>query len=55
MEDGTYQVKANMPIDSWFIGYLLSFSTAVEVIQPLSVKEAVKQQVQAIYDQYYRS
>lgn len=55
MEDGSYQVKANMPIDSWFIGYLLSFSTAVEVIQPLSVKEAVKQQVQAIYDQYYRS
>lgn len=50
LENQEYLVKTHMPIDAWLIGFLLSFSTMVEVIQPIAVKEMLREQAKAIYE-----
>lgn len=38
-ENGDLIVSAKMPEDTWLIGFLLSFGTQVEVIEPLYLKK----------------
>ena len=50
LENGDYIVSAHMPIDSWLIGFLLSFGSMVEVISPVSIKEILKKEAKKIYE-----
>lgn len=49
-ENGDFIAYAKMPVDAWLVGYLLSFGTQVEVIEPAYLKEVLAAQAQAIYE-----
>ncbi len=38
-EDGTFTVTIELPNDAWLYGFLLSFGTAVKVIEPQHVRD----------------
>ena len=48
-ENGDLIAFANMPVDRWLIGYLLSFGTQVEIIEPKYLREILAKEAQAIY------
>lgn len=50
MENGDFMVTAEMPVDGWLIGYLLSFGTEVEVIEPKYLKDTLAQLAKEIYE-----
>ncbi len=49
-KDGSFMVSANMPVDSWLIGYLLSFGPEVEILEPEYLKGILAEQAQKIYE-----
>ncbi len=49
MENGDLIASAEMPVDTWLIGYLLSFGTQVEIIEPKYLREVLAEQAQEIY------
>ncbi len=49
-ENGDLLVSAKMPEDTWLVGYLLSFGTQVEVIEPLYLKNVIAEQAKQIYE-----
>ncbi|WP_434310759.1 helix-turn-helix transcriptional regulator [Hominifimenecus sp. rT4P-3] len=51
-ENGDFIVSAEMPEDEWLIGYLLSFGTQVDIIEPAYLKDIVAEQAKKIYDKY---
>ena len=51
-ENGDLIVSAHMPEDEWLIGYLLSFGTQVDIIEPAYLKEIVAEQAKKIYEKY---
>lgn len=46
-------VKCRMPIDRWLIGYLLSFGTAAEVLEPTSLREEFLDELEKLYQYYF--
>ncbi len=48
-KNGDLIVCAEMPVDTWLIGYLLSFGAQVEIIEPKYLKGVLAAQAQAIY------
>ncbi len=51
-ENGDLIVSAPMPEDEWLIGYLLSFGTQVDIIEPAYLKDIVAEQAKKIYEKY---
>lgn len=51
-ENGDFTVTAEMPEDPWLIGFLLSFGTQVEIIEPEHLKKTVADTVKKIYEKY---
>ncbi len=51
-ENGDLIVSAEMPEDEWLIGYLLSFGTQTDIIEPAYLKEIVAEQAKKIYEKY---
>lgn len=49
-ENGDLIASVEWPIDSWLIGYLLSFGTQVEIMEPACLREVLAAQAQAIYE-----
>lgn len=49
-KSGDLVVSARMPEDAWLIGFLLSFGTQVEVIEPVYLKNILAEQAQQIYE-----
>lgn len=49
-ENGDLIVSANIPEDKWLIGYLLSFGTQVEIIQPTFLKKVLAEHAKKIYE-----
>lgn len=49
-ENGDLLVSAKMPEDTWLVGYLLSFGTQVEIIEPLYLKKVIAEQAKQIYE-----
>ena len=37
--DGDFLVEVDFPMDSWVVGYLFSFGTEVEVLEPLELRQ----------------
>lgn len=48
--DGSLTVTANMPVDDWLIGYLLSLGAKVDIIAPEHLKEIVAAKAKEIYE-----
>lgn len=51
-ENGDLIVSVEMPEDEWLIGYLLSFGTQVDIIEPVYLKDIVAEQAKKIYKKY---
>ena len=51
-KNGDLIVSVEMPEDEWLIGYLLSFGTQVDIIEPLYLKDIVAKQAKGIYEKY---
>ena len=49
-ENGDLIAFANMPVDQWLIGYLLSFGTQVEIIEPKYLQKIIAKEALAIYE-----
>ncbi len=49
-KNGDLKVCVEMPVDTWLIGYLLSFGPEVEIIEPKHLKSVLAAQAQAIYN-----
>lgn len=52
LKDGTILASFNLPIDDILVGKILSFGNKVEVIEPASLKKAVKQAAKSVADLY---
>ena len=48
-QNGGLMVRTEMPVDTWLIGYLLSFGAQVEIIEPKYLKGVLAQEAQEIY------
>jgi predicted DNA-binding transcriptional regulator YafY len=51
-DDGTLIVKTEMPEDGWLYGFLLSFGSFLEVLEPASLRKVLKEEgdkISAIY------
>lgn len=48
-DDGSYIVTSKMPIDSWVHGYLLTYMGKVKVLEPLHLKEEMKEIINRMY------
>lgn len=51
-EDGSFTVIIDLPNDYWLYGFLLSFGTAVKVIEPQHVKNDLLERIDAIKKSY---
>lgn len=51
-ENGDLIVSVEMPEDEWLIGYLLSFGTQVDIVEPVHLKNIVAKQAKRIYEKY---
>lgn len=49
-ENGDVIVSAEMPEDAWLIGYLLTFGTQVDIIEPIYLKNILAEQAKKIYE-----
>ena len=49
LESGELLVSAQMPEDDWLVGYLLSFGTQVDIIEPSYLRETLAQKAKEIY------
>jgi predicted DNA-binding transcriptional regulator YafY len=52
--DGTLLVHAPIPTGEWLFGWLLSFGEHVEVLEPQSIREAMKERLAASHKRYER-
>ncbi len=52
MENGDLIVSVEMPEDEWLIGYLLSFGTQVDIIEPAYLRKIVAERAKEIYEKY---
>ncbi|MCI9417436.1 MAG: YafY family transcriptional regulator [Eubacterium sp.] len=52
-ENGDFIVSVEMPEDEWLIGYLLSFGTQVDIIEPVYLRDIVAEQAKKIYEKYF--
>ena len=48
-QNGDMIVSAKMPVNDWLVGYLLSFGTQVEVMEPVYLREILAAQVEELY------
>lgn len=51
-DNGDLIVSAEMPEDEWLIGYLLSFGTQVDIMEPAYLKDIVAAKAKKIYEKY---
>lgn len=51
-ENGDLLVSADMPQDAWLTGFLLSFGTQVEIIEPQSLRERIAEAAMEIYEKH---
>jgi len=51
-EGGRFMVKAILPENNWLYGFLLSFGTGVEVINPPHIRTILSEIAKGIYKKY---
>lgn len=50
--DGTVLIDEPMPINEWLTGCLLSFADGLEVIEPLRLRDALKEKIRLMKKKY---
>lgn len=50
--DGNFIVKISYPEDEWLYGYILSFGTSAEVIEPQRIKEVLSDKISTMLEHY---
>lgn len=50
LEHGVLVAAAEMPEDAWLIGYLLSFGSQVEVLEPLYLRKILAEEAKKVYE-----
>lgn len=50
--DGNFIVKISYPEDEWLYGYILSFGTSAEVIEPQRMKEVLSDKISTMLEHY---
>lgn len=51
-EEGTYEVTVDFPQGEWVYSYILSFGENVEVIEPIHIRDIIKQKLEEIIKLY---
>lgn len=51
-EDGSFLVTIDFPIGGWLFGFLLSFGSEAEVLEPPEIRQAIKEQIQNLLKRY---
>ena len=54
-KDGSFLVSISYPADTWVLGYLLSFGSAVEVLSPSGLRQQLVNQAKDIQKIYQRT
>lgn len=54
-ENGDFIVSVRMPEDEWLTGFLLSFGTQVEIVEPVYLREVVAEQAALTYKKYLKN
>lgn len=52
--DGSFIIDEDMPVNEWLTGYLLSFADGVEVIEPQSLRDALREKITLMLEKYDR-
>ena len=52
--DGSFIVDQPMPVNEWLTGYLLSFADGLEVIEPLILRDTLKEKILLMREKYDR-
>lgn len=50
--DGTFLIDEPMPINEWLTGYLMSFGDGLEVVEPVSLRNALKEKIFLMQKKY---
>ena len=50
--DGSYTVSVTWPEDGWVYGFILSFGEYMEVLEPMHIKEIIKEKLQRTLNKY---
>lgn len=50
--DGTFLIDEPMPVNQWLIGYLLSFADGLEVLEPLTLRDTLKEKIRLMHKKY---
>lgn len=50
--DGTFLIDEQMPINEWLIGYLLSFADGLEIVEPLTLRNTLKEKIFLMQKKY---
>ena len=50
--DGSFLIDEEMPINEWLTGYLLSFADGLEVIEPATLRTALKEKIHSMQKKY---
>lgn len=48
--DGSLVVSAKIPQDAWLTGFILSFGTQVEILEPAELRKVIAEQARMIYE-----
>ena len=51
-EDGSYTVTACFPLDDWVVGYVLSFGSGAQVVEPPALRDAVRSELKKTLSGY---
>jgi predicted DNA-binding transcriptional regulator YafY len=52
--DGTYDVTVSFPEDEWVYGYIMSFGSYVEVLEPPHVREIIRRRMEITLKYYQK-
>lgn len=50
--DGSFIVDQPMPVNEWLTGYLLSFADGLEVIEPLPLRDTLREKIRLMQEKY---
>lgn len=52
VEDGKLKVTFQMPVNPWLYGFLLGFGDKIEVLEPVEIRDKIKNIAKSIYELY---
>ncbi len=50
--DGSFTVTTSLPEGDWLFNYILSFGTVVEILEPKSIREGIRNKLEGLIEKY---